>query len=347
VKQESNHVMPNSLILSRTDSIGDVVLTLPMAGMLKEKYPDCEITFLGRSYTKDIIDCCENIDGFIDWDEIRTLSKKDQIGVLTSIEAEAIIHVFPRWAVSTLARQAQIPVRVGTSRRLHHIFNCNKLVYLKRKNTDIHESQLNMKLLSPFGLSHVVLNDVPRYFGLKRVESLKSELSSLLDKNRFNLILHPRSKGSAREWGLANFGTLIQNLPSERFKIFVTGTAEERTSIGDELPWDHDHVVDMMGGMSLRDLISFINEADGIVAASTGPLHIAAALGKHALGLYAPMRPIHPGRWAQLGKNARTFVLDKNCSDCRRSEDCHCIRDIRVMDVRDHLMELVKGKAQV
>ena len=54
----------NKIILSRTDNIGDVVLALPMAGMIKKHYPDCKVIFLGRTYTKPIIDACENIDEF-------------------------------------------------------------------------------------------------------------------------------------------------------------------------------------------------------------------------------------------------------------------------------------------
>ena len=35
------------IILSRTDSIGDVVLTLPMAAALKQSFPGCTVVFLG------------------------------------------------------------------------------------------------------------------------------------------------------------------------------------------------------------------------------------------------------------------------------------------------------------
>jgi len=86
--------------------------------------------------------------------------------------------------------------------------------------------------------------------------------------------------------------------------------------------------------MDLSEFISFINSADGLVAASTGPLHIAAAMGRFALGLYAPMRPIFPKRWQPVGKNAHFLVIDKKgCTDCRNSGDCHCIMSIKPMEV--------------
>jgi ADP-heptose:LPS heptosyltransferase len=67
-------------------------------------------------------------------------------------------------------------------------------------------------------------------------------------------------------------------------------------------------------------------------------LHIAAALGKKVIGIYAPMRPIFPARWAPLGTNATYLVLDKNCNDCRRSEDCTCIRAITPEQVADKIL---------
>jgi ADP-heptose:LPS heptosyltransferase len=67
-----------------------------------------------------------------------------------------------------------------------------------------------------------------------------------------------------------------------------------------------------------------------LVAGSTGPLHLAAALGRHALGLYPPIRPMHPGRWGPLGAHAGFMVFDKpNCEDCRtQPAACTCIRAI-------------------
>ena len=42
-------------------------------------------------------------------------------------------------------------------------------------------------------------------YGLTRLARLPPEVEGLLDPQRFNLILHPKSRGSAREWGLENF----------------------------------------------------------------------------------------------------------------------------------------------
>lgn len=61
------------ILISRTDNLGDVILTLPIAGILKKEIPGCYILFLGKKYTKPIIEACENVDEFIDWDEIKQM----------------------------------------------------------------------------------------------------------------------------------------------------------------------------------------------------------------------------------------------------------------------------------
>jgi ADP-heptose:LPS heptosyltransferase len=70
------------------------------------------------------------------------------------------------------------------------------------------------------------------------------------------------------------------------------------------------NVIDLTGKFTLAELIAFLTKADGLVAASTGPLHIAAAVGIHTLGLYPDKRPIHAGRWAPIGPKA--FTLSSN-----------------------------------
>jgi ADP-heptose:LPS heptosyltransferase len=93
----------------------------------------------------------------------------------------------------------------------------------------------------------------------------------------------------------------------------------------------------LTGQCSLYDLIAFINRSDALVAASTGVLHIASALGKRTVGIYAPMRPIDPGRWGPIGPNATHLVIDKKCNRCRGTYDCECIRSIRPEMVKQAL----------
>lgn len=327
-------MIPERIIISRTDSIGDVILTLPMATLLKQLLPGCTVIFLGSSYTKDIVACCPDVDEFYDW----------KTADLADIKADTIIHVLPRPELAKAARRAKIQNRVGTTNRLYHWWTCNWLIKLSRKNSDLHEAQLNLKLL---GFMEGVKKEysLPEVVGLMNFKSAKASCDAVqyIDNQKFNLILHPKSKGSAREWGLDNFKRLIEILPADSFKIFICGTENEGAMVRDALLLTpRENTVDLTGKLSLADYIAFIDHCDGLVAASTGPLHIAAALGKHALGLYPPIRPMHPGRWACIGKNAKVFVTDRQCDECRKTQDCRCMRMIEPEMLKSYLVNLKK-----
>ena len=325
-------------IISRTDSIGDVVLTLPMAGLLKQMHPDCFIYFLGQKYTQPIIECCDNIDAFLDWSEIKKKTFQEQIICFESLSADEIFHVFPIKDIAKLAKKAKIPVRTGTRNRWYHFLYCNKLIKLSRRKSNLHEAQLNSILLSDFSERDVPsLESIPPFYGIKSIEPLDDELQQYLASDKINLILHPKSKGSAREWGLENYAELIKILPQDKYNILLTGTEEEGLFFREVLAFPYPFVHDLSGKISLKELISLIYAADALVACSTGPLHIAAALGKLTIGIYPPIPPMHPERWAPIGENAHVLVLHKTCERCRNSVDCECIRSIMPAQVAEML----------
>jgi heptosyltransferase-3 len=117
---------PEPVLLSRTDSIGDVVLTLPMAGWIKRRDPRREVIFLGRDYTRPILEACEHVDRVVSWDEIGAQAPGKAVSALRSLRAGAIVHVFPRREIARLARAAGIPQRIGVNRRWYHLLECNR-----------------------------------------------------------------------------------------------------------------------------------------------------------------------------------------------------------------------------
>ncbi|WP_187262521.1 glycosyltransferase family 9 protein [Pontibacter beigongshangensis] len=322
-----------TILISRPDAIGDVVLTLPMCGWLKHLLPDCRLIFLGSTYTAPVIACCEHVDDFINADTLLALPYQEQESFLRAKSIDIVIHVLPHKAIAKLAYSAGIPLRVGTRNRWFHWRTCNKLVALSRKNSDLHESQLNLQLLKGIGInSFPAFEEVHRYTGFASIAPLPAWAQELLDQRqpgKLNIILHPKSRGSAREWSLQHYGELARLLHRQGHQVFVTGTAKEGDLIRNWLQEHADFVQDMTGRFELSEFISFTGAADGIVAASTGALHLVAVAGGHALGIYVPMRPLHPGRWAPIGEHADFLVKPIACQDCRkRPESCHCIAEI-------------------
>lgn len=336
-----------TFLLSRTDAIGDVVLTLPVAGRLKQLYPGCRVLLLGRTYTQAIAAACPWLDGFLNYDELQQLDVAQQVAALRAVGADAIVHVFPNKALARLARRAGISLRIGTRNRWFHWLTCNRLVALSRKHSPLHEAQLNLQLLLPItgATGPLPLPEVAQLVRLQPAAPLKPELQQLLaarQPSQLNVVLHPRSRGSAREWGLPHFATLARLLHQAGHRVFITGTAAEGEELRGWLTEQQSFLAaDLTGQLSLPELIAFLGGADGLVAGSTGPLHIAAALGRHALGLYPPIRPMHPGRWAPLGERAGYLVFDRpNCQECRtQPAACTCIKALEPAQVATRIQQ--------
>ena len=122
------------------------------------------------------------------------------------------------------------------------------------------------------------------------------------------LVLHPGSSGSAREWPLPRWKALAESVDPTRVQLLITGSAGEGAALRDWIAGLPPQVVDLTGQLDLAQLIALLARVDGLVAASTGPLHLAAASGIHALGLFPSTPPIHPGRWAPLGPRAEVIA---------------------------------------
>jgi heptosyltransferase-3 len=334
--------MSQTFLVSRTDAIGDVVLTLPVCGMLKRLFPGCRVVLIGRSYTAAIAAACPWVDDFLELDkrvEIGELPAEPLLMQLRSYTAAAIVHVSPNKLLARLAKQANIPIRIGTRNRLFHWLTCNRLVALSRRHSPLHEAQLNLQLLQPLGyVQELPLPAIAELVRLAPAVPLQLKWQQLLvarQPSQLNVILHPHSQGSAREWGLPHYGQLARLLHAAGHRVFITGTNDEGAKLA-TAQWLREYgpylAADLTGEFTLPEFIAFISATDGLVAGSTGPLHLAAALGRHALGLYPPIRPMHPGRWAPVGPLAEYLVFDRpDCQDCRsQPAQCTCIKAIAV-----------------
>jgi len=310
------------VLISRTDKIGDVVLTLPLAGILKKFYPKVKIFFLGTSYTKDVIDACEHIDEYIDW----TLLKKERLPHITlkKYKVDVIFHIFPNQLVSKIAKHAKIKYRIGTNRRWFHWLDCNKLINLTRQKSHLHEAQLNLQFLTKFKLlypennslvtkkiDYFSLKHLYQYYGLTKFKAFDTNHSVLSKycKNKINIIIHTKSGGHGQEWDLNTTETFISLLPENKFNIFLTGSKEEKSSIDSIKKFPNVH--NIAGQLrSLKELISFINVCDILIASGTGPAHLSAALGKYTLGLYPKTQKINAQRWGVIGQNAQNLSIE-------------------------------------
>lgn len=328
--------LPKTILLSRTDNLGDVVLTLPMATAIKQHWPDCQVIFLCRPYAVGVVTACPDVDQVVTWQAGQT--DQQVMKALKEANVDAIIHVFPNKQLARCAKRIGIPSRIGTSHRFYHWWTCNIRPSFSRAKSDLHEAQLNVQLLSAIGIeANMSLDALSQSTYLQPSLSQQENVRPWLDPNRFSLVLHPLSNANGREWPLQNYVALCQRLESERYQILLNGVDAERDRLKPLMELIPDN--QQLFSLSLADKVALFAQCDGMVVGSTGPLHIAAAVGMPVLGLFPPKQTMDPKRWQPVGPKARYLVHDVDCQQVCSNTSCACMQALTVDQVVEVICE--------
>ena len=331
----SSHVL-----ISRTDNIGDVILTLPIAAYLKQHFPALKISFLCRGYAAPVVRHCRSIDEVVELEGFL----EDPSAYFAKANVDTIILAQPLKRMAVIAFKARIRNRIGNARhKLYQMLYCNRRVRFKKGNSEHHEAQFNFEFLRPFGLN--TIPDLPEIIKLYDFDIPHvPDIDQLFKAHPFNLILHTKSNGHGREWPISHFTALAKQLGQyPDVRVWLTGSPAEGK-------WLEVHAAELLqqpnvsnvcGRFTLDQLSSFIKGADGLIASGTGPLHVSAAIGQRTLGLFPPTRPMHPGRWAPLGRRAQALALPVSCAGCvdSKADSCACMENIKPETVADIVLQ--------
>lgn len=336
---------PKHIVIFRIDNIGDVILNLPLAAKLKQRFPQCKVTFISRIYTKAILDASPWVDGFIDWADLQQMGDQACLDFLQQQQFDVILHSTPNRQMAQWAKQAHIPWRVGTIRKSYNLLACNRWIYYpNHRHQPTHTVLHNLKLLKPlirdWKMDEAALQQA---VALTPAAVLPSEWEGQLDSKRKKIVLHPLSNGHGKEWPLQRYQELVRLLPADRYQLFVSGTEAERERLQPLLA--EPNVTDVVAKLSLPEFVTFLSRADGLIVSGTGPAHMAAALGIHVLTLFPPRSgaldwEITAEKWKPIGKLSDALCVNHLCT-CRvkgdTPDDCSCMAEITAEQVAERL----------
>ncbi|MEW6440805.1 MAG: glycosyltransferase family 9 protein [bacterium] len=336
------------ILVIRTDRLGDLILSFPVIEALRAAYPRAEIDLLVSAYAAPLARLQRSVrevgvDGF---PGVRGVP--DLVRWLNLRSYDVALHLYPRPRLALSTFLARIPIRIGTRYRFYSsLFNLR--VPLHRKDSGMHERDLNLLLLRPLGLS---VTGATLEAGIRVPEPARAEIRGLLrqeglDAGRPLIALHPGSGGSSLNWPLESFGRLAKLLCGEGFAVLVTGTEEERESVRTVVAAAEGKPIDLAGRLDLVRLAALLECADLVVTNSTGPLHLADALGTRVLGLFSPFRSALPDRWGPYSQPAHVLLPPGAPCDRCRSDSCadaSCMERIRPEEVMRKIHEILAGR---
>ncbi len=334
------------ILVSRTDNIGDIVLTLPMVARLRQLNPTAKISFLCRAYAAPLVRFCTDIDEVIELESIAGAP----VEFLKKSGIDTVVLSQPDRKLALAAFRAGIKHRIGNARqKLYLLFYCNRRVRFSKSTTEDHEAQINFRFLSPFGSRSIPSREeIPALYHFHI--PVDTAIAEMQGRYAFNLVLHTKSNGHGREWPIEHYATLARMLSArDDVHLWLTGSAKEGEWLkahGSALV-GLPNVTNLCGTQTLGQLTAFIHQADGLIASGTGPVHLSAAIGQRTLGLFPPTRPMHPGRWAALGERAQNLVREKSCTDCAKLETvtCDCMVQLSPQSVFDIVQDWIREKS--
>jgi ADP-heptose:LPS heptosyltransferase len=242
------------------------------------------------------------------------------------------VVVSPSFITALIIFICGIRYKIGTGYRWYS-FLFNKKIFEHRKHGEKHELDFNVDLLLPLGIQETVnFNNVK--FNFSAGPEKKSLIQNVLKEKKISLskpviIVHPGSRGSAVDWPVSRFKQLIGIILKEiDAAVLLTGNASEK-ALCEELQVSEE-VINFAGKFDLTELIALIDTCDIFISNSTGPIHIAAALGKFTIGFYPKIPACSPQRWGPYTKNKTIFTPSIDCLKCTRNQciELNCMASI-------------------
>jgi heptosyltransferase-3 len=332
-----------SFLIVRTDRIGDVILTLPMARAIKKHIPDAYVVMLIQRYTAELVEDDKSVDEILFYDEQDRLVPFFQlVALIRDHRFDVVFHTHPRLRLAFITWLANIPVRIGTGYRWYS-FLFNRKVFEHRKDAKRHELEYNLNLLAPIDCAVNPAEFVPRFdVNSEALEKIKVMMSAKgIENNQQLVVLHPGTGGSAREWGASNFGKLGKKLAQfPKIRVIVVGGKNEKALVDDVCKAIGKDSVAIINQMSLKEYAALLKLSALFVGNSTGPIHLASAVGTPVIGLYPHIAPLSAARWGPYTEMKTIFSpvdQPENYKKCisKKEKACECMESISVDSVYD------------
>jgi heptosyltransferase-2 len=296
------------VLVARIDRIGDVVLSTPIPREIKKAYPDSFVAVLVKKYTRDIYINNPDVDEIILYDENKNGKIKfwQLVKTLRRLKLTHAFMLLPNEKLNWIMFFSGVKTRIGVGHKLFQILSLSKFVDRKKYNPLRHEADYCLDMVRKIGIEP---QSIEPKIHLSSEEIIKSdEIKRKLAPNGELLIgINTTSGKSSPNLTTKEYVNLINMLIAEKnIKVLVTDN---------EPPGSVENINEVIYpniGLSLRQAIINFYALDILISASTGPMHICAALKVPTISMFCPLTACSPELWGPLGNVSEIVLPEKN-----------------------------------
>jgi ADP-heptose:LPS heptosyltransferase len=297
------------ILVTRIDRIGDVVLSTPIPREIKKAHPDSFVSVLVRKYTKDIYLNNPHVDEIISFDGEDDNYPKSFWQLVKEIKRFKFTHAFmllPNETLNWILFFSGIPNRIGVGHKLYQFLSFSKYVDRKKYIPLRHEADYCLDMVRKIGIEPQSRDS--EIFLSKDETQKTDEIKKKFAPNGELLVGINTTSGKSSP-----------NLTIEEYKKLMVRLSEEkdiRVIVTDNNPPDEIKNINNIAypnvGLPLRESIINFSVLDVLVSASTGPMHICAALKVPTISMFCPLPACSPKLWGPLGNKSEVILPEEN-----------------------------------
>ena len=310
------------ILILKPSSLGDVIHALPVLRLLKRHWPKSDIYWWLDDGLVPLLDKDPDLAGIYPFHRKRWFVPTRWPQIVSSVVAM-------RKQRFDLAIDLQGLARSGM---FAWLANAKLTVGLDNIREGVREGARGFYDLTPpraAANSHAVdrymavlpLLNVPVHWNFEWLPRRPAAIQSMNDKwapgrqGARWIVLLPGARWDNKRWPVEYFVDLakrLQEIPALR--LVVLGSKSER-DLGEKISAAvPDFCLNLAGETSLDEMIEWIRQSRLVITNDTGPMHVAAAVGRPIISIFGPTEPANTGPYGQLQNVMQTRKLP--CVPC-------------------------------
>jgi len=312
--------MINKVLFITLSNIGDVILSLPVLDVLREKFPSSLITVMAAQRTKEIFENNPFIHKFILYDKKWRLKKKiDLFFQLKKENFDLVVdlrHSLYGWLVSA---KFQTPA-------FFRIFPKN-IKHMKERNL-----YLIRKIVPEI--------KTPRIKIFYTDDNNERYIDDLLKKNGISsqdkiIVMACGARSHLKRWRKEGFIDLINELKKD-FKIIIVGDGDDQAINSYIFEKTRGNVYDFTAKTTLRELAILLKRSILLVSNDSAVMHLASYLNIPTVAIFGPTDESKYGPWSEKSLVVKKEIFCRPCQKAQcRFKTLDCMKLVKTEDVLD------------
>jgi heptosyltransferase-2 len=335
------------ILIFNVNWLGDVLFSTAVIRNIRRNFPDSYLACIVPSRCYLLLKDNPHLDEIIIFDEKDrhrgTLAKLRFVQLLKKKSFDTVFLLHRSFSRALICRLAGIPERIGYRTRKRGFLLTKKIKPLTADS--IHRIDHYLNVIEKAGLR--VEDRFTEFFFSPSDEEFVADFlrKQSVSRDDFLVVINPGGNWGPKRWPAEYWMRLCEGLVAEfKCKVVSTGSASDALLSLKIQGAMGAKVISAAGALNLKQLGALCKRADLFIAADTGPLHIANAVGtRKIIALFGPTHTSITGPYP--AKNVIILQEDIGCKIPCYEVNCknnRCMKAVTPQDVLEQIRQLKK-----